>query len=97
MIENYTGHSSGIPHKSDTFDSYRSRDVNLDLLNKRLTLLCGTMPKKENGIYEMNSDNRFWTNGDTNSDLNLKIRRRLHKENSLIRKSIKRLRRLIFK
>ena len=67
LIENYAGHSHDLPHKSDTFDSYRSRDINLDMLCKKLTLIHGSLPKKQKGIYERDSrGSRFWVRGGDN-------------------------------
>jgi len=97
LIENYSRHSSKIPHKSDTLDTYKSRDKNLDLLSNQLTLLCGSLPKRRDDIYGKDSGNRFWINDDANPDLIKKIRKKLHKQNSFFRKSIRKLNRFVHK
>ncbi len=91
LIENYSGHSQSIPHKSDTFDSYKSRDANLELLNSRLTLFYGNMPRKKDGVYEKDSRNRFWIKGDINLEIVKQMRIELHNQNSLFKKIIRRM------
>jgi SAM-dependent methyltransferase len=95
LIENYSGHSKEIPHKSDTFDSYKSRDKNLDLLNNQLTLFYGIMPECNNGIYGKDLLERYWVNGDTNHDQIKEIRMRLGKHNSFIWKLIRGIRKVV--
>lgn len=90
LIENYSGYFKDIPHKSDTFDPYKSRDINLDLLNNQLTLLYGTLPKKRSGVYERYSGNRFWIKDKINSELVNTIRKRLVIQNSLFYRVIRR-------
>jgi 2-polyprenyl-3-methyl-5-hydroxy-6-metoxy-1,4-benzoquinol methylase len=60
LIENYSGHSRATPHKSDTFDAYKNRDANLDMLRENLELVLGSLPAKENGIYARDNSTRFW-------------------------------------
>lgn len=79
LVENYAGYSLERPHKSDTVDSYASRDINLDLLNERLTLLFGKMPKKKNGVYDKCSSTRIWIKGQKQSVIAHKIRKELIK------------------
>ena len=55
LIENYSGHSLSAPHKSDTLNSYKLRDNNMDMLCNQLSLLHGKIPKKKDGIYDYDS------------------------------------------
>ncbi len=97
LIENYSGHSSKVPHKSDTFDSYKSRDKNLDLLSNQLTLLYGIMPKRRDGIYGKDSGNRFWIKEGRSTELIAEMRRKLHVQNSFLRKAIRRISKFVNK
>jgi SAM-dependent methyltransferase len=89
LIENYSGHSSQEPHKSDTFDSYKKRDKNLDILSQKLSLLYGILPQKQNGVYNRDKGDRFWIKGKADSQLAARIRRKLAKSDSLFSKVCK--------
>ena len=93
LIENYSGHSLSAPHKSDTLNSYKLRDNNLDMLSNQLNLLHGKIPKKKDGIYDYDSCNRYWMKNNSDQSLTGKIKRKLYMRNSLIyrvyRKTIK--------
>jgi SAM-dependent methyltransferase len=86
LIENYGGHSKRTPHKSDTFDAYKCRDINLDMLRSELSLLYGVIPKKREGVYESDQRNRFWVKDGEDSEVLNKIRRLLRQENSLVKR-----------
>ena len=60
LIENYAGHSSHAPHKSDTFSAYQNRNKNLDMINDQMILLHGILPKKINGNYDKDVADRIW-------------------------------------
>jgi SAM-dependent methyltransferase len=60
LIENYSGHSSEVPHKSDTWSAYRTRDENLDRLSRQLTLLHGVLPERRDGVYGHDRGERYW-------------------------------------
>lgn len=60
LVENYAGHSSRVPHKSDTFNSYKCRNSNLDMLRSQLFLLHGDMPACSAGVYEEDCGVRIW-------------------------------------
>ncbi len=85
LIENYSGHSSERPHKSDTFDAYRARDRNLDLLRSRLGLVYGSMPDRRDGVYARDRGDRYWMKGDRNAGLTDVIRYRLGKDDARLR------------
>jgi len=76
LVENYVGHSQATPHKSDTFDSYKSRDRNLDMLRDQLTLVYGSLPEKRDGIYMESSKTRVWVSDET-PEIISRMRKRL--------------------
>jgi 2-polyprenyl-3-methyl-5-hydroxy-6-metoxy-1,4-benzoquinol methylase len=76
LIENYSGHSRAKPHKSDTFDAYRNRDANLDMLRENLELVLGSLPAKDNGIYARDNSTRFWMKRGGNSEVAKEMRRK---------------------
>lgn len=89
LIENYSGHSTETPHKSDTFSAYRSRDENLDMLQEHLTLLYGVIPREQNGVYEKDVGERFWVKGNINEPVYSIIKSNLVRDNSLLVKMIR--------
>jgi SAM-dependent methyltransferase len=86
LIENYSGHSSETPHKSDTFSAYRSRDVNLDALASALTLLHGTLPDKRGGVYGHDAGDRYWIKGPATSEVARAVAAALRREDSFSRR-----------
>jgi SAM-dependent methyltransferase len=82
LIENYSGHSSEIPHKSDTWSAYRSRDTNLALLRRQLTLLHGVLPAERDGVFGHDRGDRFWIKGAADGPLACEVKARLRAENS---------------
>lgn len=97
LIENYAGHSGDVPHKSDTFDSYTSRDRNLDLINDHLTLLHGSLPEKRNGVYERHSGNRIWIKDGATVELVHTIKDKLSRQDSFFMKAKRKVLNLINK
>lgn len=92
LIENYSGHSQEVPHKSDTFDAYKSRDRNLDLLKDNLELLFGRLPEKDkNGIYGRDIGDRFWVKKGINPDTKRKIKKNLARSHSVFKRGIRRI------
>lgn len=91
LIENYSGHSSSEPHKSDTFDAYKNRDKNLDLLSENLELLYGKLPPKVNGCYERDQDNRIWITPGCNPELKSRIKRNLIISNATLTKLFRKI------
>jgi len=92
LIENYAGHSSSDPHKSDTFSAYQTRDHNLDMINDQMTLLYGILPKKQDGIYGMDVEDRFWIKqpASVNDELIMEIKQRLGNSTTKVSMKLKR-------
>lgn len=60
LVENYSGCSTLVPHKSDTRSAYQQRDVNLDLIASRMELLEGALPARSGTVYAEDGSNRTW-------------------------------------
>jgi SAM-dependent methyltransferase len=73
LIENYSGHSSEVPHKSDTWSAYRTRDENLDRLGRQLTLLHGALPERRGGVYAHDHGERYWLKAPMEAALRTRI------------------------
>lgn len=95
LIENYSGHSSELPHKSDTFNAYKARNKNLDMLKDNLTLLYGKLPQKTDGIYARDSSNRFWLKGNFTSDLSTQIIKHLRISHSPLQRLKRKIKTII--
>lgn len=79
LIENYSGHSSEVPHKSDTWSAYRTRDENLDRLSRQLELLHGVLPERRDGAYERDRGERYWQKAPADPVLRDRIAGRLRR------------------
>ena len=93
LIENYSGHSSEVPHKSDTWSAYRTRDENLDRLSRQLILLHGVLPRRLDGVYERDLGERYWLKAPMESALLVRIAGRLRRDNARWRRLWRSLRR----
>lgn len=93
LIENYSGHSSEVPHKSDTWSAYRARDQNLDRLSRQLTLLHGVLPERRDGVYERDRGERYWLKAPMEPALRARIARRLRRDDARWRRLWRGLRR----
>jgi SAM-dependent methyltransferase len=82
LIENYSGHSSEVPHKSDTWSAYRTRDENLDRLSRQLTLLYGILPERRGGVYERDRGERYWFKPPMGAALRNRIAGRLRRNDT---------------
>lgn len=82
LIENYSGHSSETPHKSDTWSAYRTRDENLDRLSRQLELLHGVLPPRRDGVYERDRGERYWAKPPIEARLREHIVQRLRRDNA---------------
>jgi SAM-dependent methyltransferase len=93
LIENYSGHSSEIPHKSDTWSAYRTRDENLDRLSRQLTLLYGILPERRDGVYGHDRGERYWLKPPMDPTLRTRIAGRLRRGDARWRRLWRGLRR----
>lgn len=82
LIENYSGHSSEMPHKSDTWSAYRTRDENLDRLSRQLTRLHGVLPERRDGVYDRDRGERYWLKAPMDPALRDRITRRLRRDDA---------------
>lgn len=89
LIENYSGHSSEVPHKSDTWSAYRTRDENLDRLSRQLTLLHGVLPARRAGVYERDRGERYWLKAPVDPALRDRIARRLGRDDARWRRLLR--------
>jgi SAM-dependent methyltransferase len=82
LIENYSGHSSEPPHKSDTFSAYQGRDTNLDRLRRQLSLVHGWLPEVHEGVYDRDRGERYWVKAPADPSVVAEVRRRLRAHDS---------------
>ena len=95
LVENYAGHSRAAPHKSDTWDAYRHRDVNLDLIRDQMVLLHGTLPRRREGAYEADNRERYWIRMGAAAALREAVRSKLRREFSLPRRLLRKAGRFV--
>ncbi len=94
LIENYSGHSQVMPHKSDTFSAYALRDKNLDMMAEQLELFYGMMPPKKDGIYERDRGTRYWIKKGYDGKILVQIQRSLSQRNSLVSRFLKKAKKI---